>query len=100
MSPLQKENMKMITASGNLLLNVVNDVLDFSKLATGNLEIDTKRSNLQEALDATVHAIDMKARTQYLKLHTVYDPQLPEYVETDTHRIQQILFNLLGNAIK
>lgn len=100
MSPLQKENMQMITASGNLLLNVVNDVLDFSKLATGNLEIDCKRSNLQEALDATVHAIDMKARTQYLTLRTVYDPQLPEYVNTDTHRLQQILFNLLGNAIK
>lgn len=97
---MQNDNLKMITVSGNLLLNVVNDVLDFSKLATGNVEIDTKRSNLQETLNATVHSIDMKAQTRCLSLRTIYDATLPEYVHTDAHRLQQILFNLLGNAVK
>ena len=100
LTPMQNENLKMITGSGNLLLNVVNDVLDFSKLATGNVEIDIKRSNLQETLNATVHSIDMKAQARCLSLRTFYDVALPEYVHTDAHRLQQILFNLLGNAVK
>ena len=100
MSPMQKESMDMITTSGNLLLNVVNDVLDFSKLATGNVDIDWQRSNLQETLDAVAHSIDMKARKRYMSLRTLFDAALPEYFETDPHRLQQILYNLLGNAVK
>jgi len=100
LTPMQNDSLKMITGSGNLLLSVVNDVLDFSKLASGNVEIDLKRSNLQETLDATVHSIDMKAQTQFLTLRTIYDPALPEYVTADSHRLQQVLFNLLGNAVK
>lgn len=100
LSPMQEESMRMIVASGELLVTVVNDVLDYSKLESGHVDVEIQRSNLQETLNSIVHSIDMKATAKDIKLRTFYDPLLPEYVMTDSRRIQQILFNLLGNAVK
>lgn len=90
----------MIVTSGDLLLTVVNDVLDYSKLESGNVVIDIKNSNLQAALDAVVHSIAQKSRENGLKVKTYYDNTVPEFIDTDSRRLQQILYNLLGNAIK
>ena len=67
----------MIIASGDLLLAVVDDVLDFSKLESGKVEIEILRSNLQETLDALVHSIDVKGHSKNLTLCTFYDVMLP-----------------------
>jgi CheY-like chemotaxis protein len=90
----------MIVTSGDLLLTVVNDVLDFSKLQSGNVEIDIRQTNLQETLDTVVHSIDSTARDRNITVKTTYDATVPEFLETDGPRLQQILYNLLGNAIK
>ena len=90
----------MIVTSGDLLLTVVNDVLDYSKLESGNVDIVVRRSNLQGALDAVVHSISQKSRTKNLEVKTFYGNSVPEYVETNSRRLQQILYNLLGNAVK
>ena len=100
LTPYQDDSLKMIVSSGDLLLAVVNDVLDYSKLESGNLEITTKQSSLQEALDAVVHSISQKARSKNLKVETFYGLDLPEFIDTDSRRLQQILYNLLGNATK
>lgn len=101
LNPYQADSLKMIVTSGDLLLTVVNDVLDYSKLESGNVEIRIQRSNLQETLDAVVHSIiGQKARQKNLELLTFYDCNLPEFIETDKQRLQQILYNLLGNATK
>jgi GAF domain-containing protein len=55
LNSMQEESMRMIVSSGDLLLTVVNDVLDFSKLESGNVDIEMLRSNLKETLDAVVH---------------------------------------------
>jgi signal transduction histidine kinase len=79
----------------------VNDVLDFSKLESGNVDTEMLRSNLKDTLDAVVHSIELKGQSKSLVLHTTYDKLLPEYVSTDSRRLQQVLYNLvLGNAIK
>lgn len=100
MTPMQEESIRMIVASGDLLLTVVNDVLDWSKLESGNFEIDVRKSNLQETLNAILHSIQTKAASKHIHLATYYDAIVPEFVHTDCRRIQQILYNLLGNAIK
>lgn len=100
LSPVQEDTIEMITASGKLLLQVVNDVLDFSKLTSGNVEIDVKSTNLQETLDSVVHSINIEAQREFLALRTIYDTVLPNYIQTDGQRLQQILFNLFGNAVK
>jgi len=90
----------MIVASGNLLMAVVNDVLDYSKLESGNVDIVLKRSNLQETLNAVVHAIESEGESRRIKIRTYYDPSICEHINTDCRRLRQILYNLLGNASK
>lgn len=100
LSPMQRESVQMIVASGDLLLTVVNDVLNYSKLETGNVEINPRLSNLQEMLNALVHAMETKDLEQHVSIQTNLDPKLPEFVTMDSQRMSQILFNLLGNALK
>ena len=100
LNSMQEESLRMIVTSGDLLLAVVNDVMDFSKLESGNVDIVMLRSNLQETLDAVVHSIEFKGQSKGLVLRTSCDTLLPEFVRTDSRRLQQILYNLLGNAIK
>lgn len=91
------ESMGMIVTSGELLLRVVDDVLDYSKLESGNVEIDLQQSNLQETMNAVVHAIETKAATTNISLQTNYGFSVGEYFYTDSRRLQQILYNLLGS---
>lgn len=99
MTPMQEESMRMIITSGDLLLAVVNDVLDYSKLEIDNVEIDVKLSDMQDILSCIIQSIEMKSQsTQSIKPYS--DVRLPQYVHIDSRRVQQILFNLLGNAIK
>ena len=100
LNPYQEDSLGMIVTSGDLLLTVVNDVLDYSKLESGNVDIDIKKSSLQAALDAVVHSIAQKSTENDLKVKTYYDNAIPEFIDTDSRRLQQILYNLLGNAIK
>ncbi|CAB9522428.1 Hybrid signal transduction histidine kinase J [Seminavis robusta] len=100
LSPYQQDCLQMIVTSGDLLLTVVNDVLDYSKLETGNVEIAVKPSNIQTCLDAVVHSIAQKARDKNLTVATSYDPAVPETIDMDNRRLQQILYNLLGNSVK
>jgi signal transduction histidine kinase len=100
LSAMQADSLNMIVNSGDLLLTVVNDVLDYSKLESGNVAIEIRRSNLQETLNSFVHSIETKARAKQLTVRTFYDMALPEFVTTDGRRLQQIMYNLLGNAIK
>ena len=100
LNQMQHESLNMIISSGDLLLTVVNDVLDYAKLETGNVDIEIQRSNLQETLNSIVHSIQTKADDNNVKFRTYYDATIPEYIRTDSRRLQQILFNLLGNAIK
>lgn len=100
LSAMQAESLNMIVNSGDLLLTVVNDVLDYSKLESGNVEIEIRQSNLQETLNSFVHSIETKAQDKQLTVRTFYDTALPEFVTTDSRRLQQIMYNLLGNAIK
>ena len=96
---MQEESLRMIQSSGDLLLTVVNDVLDFSKLVTSDIHLDIQRTSLQETLSTVVHLIGLKAKPKKVQLRTHYDARVPEFVQTDGYRLQQILYNILGNGI-
>jgi signal transduction histidine kinase/CheY-like chemotaxis protein len=100
MDPAQQDYLRMINSSGDLLCSVVNDVLDYSRLESGNVEINLQRTNLKETMDTVVKAIEIKGGERNLVLRTLLDDRLPLFIETDGNRLQQILYNLLGNAIK
>lgn len=96
LDPMQEESVKMIVTSGQLLSTCVDDVLDFSKLEAGKVEVVIREINLQETLNSVVHSIETKCLSKGLRLCTNFDdPTIPEMVTTDSRRLQQILFNLL-----
>ena len=100
LTPMQEESMKMILASGDLLLAIVNDVLDYTKLETDHVELNVARNDLQDMLQSVLYSIEIKAKARGQSIRAIYDPNLPVLINTDIRRIQQVLFNLLGNAIK
>ena len=97
---MQRESLEMMVMSGDLLMAVVNDCLDYSKLESGNVDIDISRTNLQEMLDSVVWPMQTKARNRDIAVDTTYDVSLPLTMQTDSRRVQQVLYNLLGNAVK
>lgn len=89
-----------IRKNGQFLLEIINDILDLSKIDAGMLEMNDERIRL-ESLVEDIHAlIEIRAQEKKLPLHIVFDGPIPEIVETDALRLRQILLNLLGNAIK
>jgi nitrogen-specific signal transduction histidine kinase len=96
-----KEQMELITSSGDLLLAVVDDVLDYSKLAAGKVETNMETCTLRTTINTVVSAIrNTTCRTSNVELRTTFSNNLPKKMWTDSRRLQQILYNLLGNAMK
>ena len=92
----QAESMHMIVNSGELLLRVVNDVLDFTKLEAGKIVVELQQCSLQDSLSAVVRSIETSALPHHIKMETHYATTVGETFETDSRRLQQILYNLLG----
>lgn len=89
LTPMLKESVRMIATSGDLLLSVVNDVLDYSKLESGNFEMTVTKSNLQTTLSNVFHSIDMKKKSSQ-KIRAFYHLQVPEMIHMDSRRLQQV----------
>jgi signal transduction histidine kinase len=100
MSESHKDSIKMIHGSADLLAGVVNDVLDYAKLESGHFEIDIHPIDLQTTLDTVVHSISNKSKEKDVRIRTSYSGLLPRIIDTDGRRLQQVLYNLLGNATK
>lgn len=89
-----------IQQAGDILLSVVNDVLDFSRIETGNLELQENSYQTRTLLENVITIHEPKARSKKLNLKLEMDPELPAGLKGDEGRIQQILVNLITNAIK
>ncbi len=100
MAPEVVESVQMIHSSADLLHAVVDDVLDYSKMESGVFEVDIRPTNLQETLNAVVHAMQEKAAQKSVRIVPTFGPTLPHIIGTDPRRLQQIMYNLLGNACK
>ena len=96
----QSQMVKTIAASGDLLLSVVNDVLDLSKIEAGEIELETIELSLGQALDWTVSAFRPACREKGLELEATIDRSAEGWYRADPTRLRQILTNLVGNAIK
>ncbi|HEY4335565.1 MAG TPA: ATP-binding protein, partial [Puia sp.] len=96
----QKEFAKVIKRSVNNLLVVVNDVLDFSKIKAGKLAIETIEFRLKDVLDNVRAMFGHRIAKKGLDLQIVTDASIPETLKGDPYRLNQVLVNLIGNAIK
>lgn len=89
-----------IRISGENLLAVINDILDFSKIESGHMELEERPFRLLQCIDDTVEMFTLRAAEKQIALLCEKDASLPEYVVGDHTRLQQILVNLIGNAVK
>ncbi len=95
-----RENLAIIIRSGEHLLNLINEVLDLSKIEAGRMTFNPQNLDLFSLLDELESLFWIKAETKQLQLIFQIDPQVPRYIQTDPLKLRQVLINLLSNAIK
>ena len=100
LSRTQKEYVGMIRSSGQVLLGILNDVLDFSKIEAGRMELAPVAFRPRELLDAVGNVMTVNAAARGISLTIGIDAEVPPVLVGDAMRLQQILMNLVGNAIK
>ena len=100
MTGKQRDYLDKITLSAEGLLRLLNDLLDFSKIEAGKMELEESSFSLLPLLEKLLSLAEVGASSKGLRLTLECDPDIPEYLVGDTLRLEQILLNLLGNAIK
>ncbi|MET0264191.1 MAG: CHASE domain-containing protein [Duganella sp.] len=100
LSPEQERYVGMIRSSGNSLLAILNDVLDFSKIEAGRMELEPAPFQLAAVLEAVATIMTVNSGEKDLELSIGAGTGVPQQLLGDGHRLQQILVNLVGNAIK
>ncbi|MBJ6119623.1 CHASE3 domain-containing protein [Pontibacter sp. BT310] len=100
LQPDQKGRLQVIKHSSDTLLNLINDILDLSKIKAGMLTIEKLTFDFNDTIAATAMLFREKAREKGIKLAVSADPFIPRFLTGDPHRLNQILNNLLSNAVK
>lgn len=96
----QAKNLNIIKVSSEHLLALLNDVLDFSKIQAGKVQLEHQQFNLAEVVINTTNAMMYSAHTKDVELILSLEDSMPEVVKSDKVRINQIIINLMSNAIK
>ena len=96
----QKDYLTTIRKSSDDLLNIINDVLDLSKIESDKLVLLPKKTNLPDFLKRMIVLFSQRAKDKNINLKLTVDDNLPNYIFFDEHRLSQITTNLLSNAIK
>ncbi len=94
------EYVNIISYSSEHLLNLIDDVLEVSKIEAGKIVLEETEFDLHLLLNNLQEMLQIKARGKKLQLIFAIHPSLPQYIKTDDRKVRQILLNLLGNAIK
>ncbi len=103
MTGLDDEQHEYVTTameSGKSLLNIINDILDYSKIEAGKLQMNPEPFRLRDMLKTLIASFKTAISPQKVILNFVIEPEVPEVLIADHMRIRQILYNLVGNAVK
>ena len=100
LTPEQRSYLDMVSASANSLVAVINDILDFSKIEAQKLHLDPHEFSLHGLMRQATRTLSLRASEKKLELVCDMAPDVPDWVVGDPLRLQQIITNLLGNAIK
>jgi len=96
----QKDYLSLFSHSGKLLLKLINEILDLSKLEAEKVHLDNVMFNIFELVESTCQLLTSKAQQKGLSITYSTDSQMPTIIQGDPTRLKQILFNIVGNAIK
>ena len=95
-----KEELSSLQFSAGHLLDIINDLLDFSKLDNNNFKLHERPLNLKMLVKEIVSSVDHYHSKQKSKIHLDFDESLPNYILADSRRLSQVMLNILSNAIK
>ncbi|MBK9047492.1 MAG: tetratricopeptide repeat protein [Bacteroidetes bacterium] len=99
-TPEQLEYINTIKLSANNLIVIINDILDYSKIHSGEIRFESSEFRIKELLTGMVQVLKVKAEEKKIKLNLTIDDNLPELLIGDAVRLNQILLNLLNNSVK
>jgi len=100
LSSEQREYLDMVKVSADSLLSIIDDVLDFSKIEVGKLDLDPINFELRRSIDDVLKTLALRARQKGLHLGSHILPDVPDALIGDPGRLRQILVNLIGNSLK
>ncbi|MDC8787057.1 PAS domain-containing protein [Roseateles koreensis] len=100
LNPEQREQLELVKSSSEGLRRVINDILDFTKIEAGRMEIENIPFDLDRTLTDTLKGLAAKAKDKALELICDVSADVPRHVFGDSGRLKQVLLNLVGNAIK
>ncbi len=96
----QRNCLSIVRQSGDALLNLLNDILDISKIEAGKMELEQVSMEPREVIEAAVKLMGVPATAKRIELTCFVSNAVPREIRADPHRLRQILVNLIGNAIK
>ncbi|PWA06110.1 hybrid sensor histidine kinase/response regulator [Flavobacterium psychrotolerans] len=96
----QEDYVNVIKTSGDALLGIINDILDFTKIESGSMEIEQHDFDLHQCVENVLDVFAIKAAQMDLELVCQIDPSLPATIIGDSLRLRQVLMNLISNSIK
>lgn len=96
----QKQYLKVVQSSSELLISLINDILDFSKIEAGQMELEQIAFDFRDVVESVAEILSVRANAKGLELLCYVDPSLPAWVQGDPTRLRQILVNLVSNAVK
>jgi signal transduction histidine kinase len=96
----QRELLTMAHGSANSLLHIINDILDLSKIEAGRLSVDETPFHLRQRLAQALGPLSLKMQEKGLAFTTAVSPEVPDELVGDWSRLEQVLINLVGNALK
>ncbi|MBD0385908.1 MAG: PAS domain S-box protein [Nostoc sp. C3-bin3] len=100
LSTEHQQNLAIINRAGEHLLNLINDILEMSKIEAGRITLNLNSFDLIRLLESLEEMLRFRATSKGLELVFEYTSHLPQYVQADESKLRQVLLNLLGNAIK
>jgi PAS domain S-box-containing protein len=96
----QKEYLGIINSSGEYLLNLINDILEMSKIEAGQIVLNPNSFDLYYLLDTLEKMFKLRSSKKHLTLTVEIAADVPQYINTDENKLRQVLINLLSNAVK
>ncbi len=100
LSAEQQEYVDTIRSSGDSLLQLIDEILDYSKIEAGRMHVDPRAFDIHQLMRDTLHMFTAAARQRYNQMELIVGPTVPATIVTDDKRLRQILVNLIGNAVK
>ncbi|MGV3479465.1 MAG: response regulator [Sphingobium sp.] len=100
LTPRQQDYVSKINGAGASLLRLINDILDFSKNEAGKLELESRQFDMRTSLENQLHLVDADARARSVTVRSIIDNAVPARLVGDELRFNQVILNLVSNAIK